>query len=627
MQTEHKNNHAIKINYLQTQTNRIEDKAKSFSILGSQIADQALIETFENLEKEAHKNGIYELLFNPELDTIVCSRPKLRPSTNTPEKFADNLTLHMERIEKCVLNKSFKSLIKNITPLDKKKLEVYFANIYNPLAIVFSDEIEKQSEKLINMLINFDKKNSWKESYGQLQVTANQLLEKGISPDDYKKIRTEVASRCLPRGLGYTSIYEYQLFITDYVFLSREFKNAQLFAEEYLSYKLKIEYENKLGIDAQLLWNIVKDIVYIRFIIFENEGTKKKKLRSVKSIMDSYACSENIAKAVIDVLDKMPKYPAEDILQFRFIKCRIKNSQCLKKFEFEVFHNSNLNKIEWRWSGNIAEKIALLKRPFAADLMQKIAFLSRIHLSEIELQKFANNTFSYSLREVLASQLLNKKKSGLYIDSINRIIGGSFIDFASSRELLNYFEHKKKSLSRIKVIYDNLLKATKEKPQILNWILSYQQDYLLSGDENRLKTLTKSHIVKQMGYLPSSDYNKNSNNKQNNLLANNGRRLERYMKNTLFRFKGQIISFDKLIPGNGGVKNIAGGLCTQYQVKAKISALIAGEDKLKPYSDKKIVELLKENYAIRIAVKTVNKYRNDLGIKSSQGRRSIDSIP
>jgi RNA polymerase sigma-54 factor len=56
-------------------------------------------------------------------------------------------------------------------------------------------------------------------------------------------------------------------------------------------------------------------------------------------------------------------------------------------------------------------------------------------------------------------------------------------------------------------------------------------------------------------------------------------------------------------------------------VKEKIRKLIAAEDSRKPLSDAKIAAALK-NGGLRIARRTVAKYREELGIAASKARRS-----
>jgi RNA polymerase sigma-54 factor len=56
-------------------------------------------------------------------------------------------------------------------------------------------------------------------------------------------------------------------------------------------------------------------------------------------------------------------------------------------------------------------------------------------------------------------------------------------------------------------------------------------------------------------------------------------------------------------------------------IKEKIKKIISSEDKLKPYSDEKIVILLSV-YGINLARRTVAKYRESLNLESSSKRKT-----
>lgn len=58
-------------------------------------------------------------------------------------------------------------------------------------------------------------------------------------------------------------------------------------------------------------------------------------------------------------------------------------------------------------------------------------------------------------------------------------------------------------------------------------------------------------------------------------------------------------------------------------VKQLVKKIVEGENKAKPYSDQKIVHLLKEN-EVEIARRTVAKYRDELGILSSTQRKRYE---
>jgi RNA polymerase sigma-54 factor len=73
---------------------------------------------------------------------------------------------------------------------------------------------------------------------------------------------------------------------------------------------------------------------------------------------------------------------------------------------------------------------------------------------------------------------------------------------------------------------------------------------------------------------------------------------------------------------NSGISRTDGDEVASEAVKSKIRQLITAEDGKRPYSDQRIVELLRDQ-GIDIARRTVAKYREQLGILSSSKRRQV----
>lgn len=70
------------------------------------------------------------------------------------------------------------------------------------------------------------------------------------------------------------------------------------------------------------------------------------------------------------------------------------------------------------------------------------------------------------------------------------------------------------------------------------------------------------------------------------------------------------------------VNTDAGGECSSTAIRAVIKKLIVAENRIKPLSDNKIADLLAEQ-GIKVARRTVAKYREGLGIAPSNERKSI----
>jgi len=73
---------------------------------------------------------------------------------------------------------------------------------------------------------------------------------------------------------------------------------------------------------------------------------------------------------------------------------------------------------------------------------------------------------------------------------------------------------------------------------------------------------------------------------------------------------------------NSGINTTVGDSIASESVKSKIKEIIAAENAKKPYSDQKIVNILKQQ-GIDIARRTVTKYREMLGIRSSTERKRL----
>jgi RNA polymerase sigma-54 factor len=75
---------------------------------------------------------------------------------------------------------------------------------------------------------------------------------------------------------------------------------------------------------------------------------------------------------------------------------------------------------------------------------------------------------------------------------------------------------------------------------------------------------------------------------------------------------------------NAGINREDGGEdIASEAVKRLIKQIVGGEDSKKPYSDQKLVELLRQHHKIDIARRTVAKYREQLGILPSAQRKQV----
>jgi len=73
---------------------------------------------------------------------------------------------------------------------------------------------------------------------------------------------------------------------------------------------------------------------------------------------------------------------------------------------------------------------------------------------------------------------------------------------------------------------------------------------------------------------------------------------------------------------NSSISRLDGETIASASVKEKIRQIIQSEDPVKPYSDKKMVDILKSSN-INMARRTVAKYREMLGVLPSNKRKNV----
>ena len=71
----------------------------------------------------------------------------------------------------------------------------------------------------------------------------------------------------------------------------------------------------------------------------------------------------------------------------------------------------------------------------------------------------------------------------------------------------------------------------------------------------------------------------------------------------------------------GSTPKSSGEATSQISIKERIKAIVAAEDPARPLSDEGIAKALEDSEGIKIARRTVTKYRKALEIASSTQRR------
>lgn len=132
--------------------------------------------------------------------------------------------------------------------------------------------------------------------------------------------------------------------------------------------------------------------------------------------------------------------------------------------------------------------------------------------------------------------------------------------------------------------------------KVVESILKYQKDFFDKGSKS-LKPLTLKDVAEDIGVHESTVSR-----------ATNGKYIQ--TPRGLFELKYFFSS---------GINSCSGGI-SSTSIKSMIKEIIEGENPKKPYSDQQIVKILKAKN-IDISRRTVAKYRDELGIPSSAGRK------
>jgi len=253
---------------------------------------------------------------------------------------------------------------------------------------------------------------------------------------------------------------------------------------------------------------------------------------------------------------------------------------------------------------------------------------------------FSKKNFEY-LSKHLEVNFETLKKAYSTIESLNPIPGNGFSKSANTTTYIypdftvTIVDGKletvlnKSNVKPIKVsqYYQNMLKETEdsatkkfltEKVEKATWfqsaikkrnetlknvfsaILTIQERYFLSGNEKDLKPMKLADIA-QVINMDISTISRVSNSK--------------YVATHFGTFKLKEIFSEAYRKDNGE-------LISTKEIKSKLQEIIASEDKINPFTDEQLAELLgKEEY--HIARRTVAKYRENLGLQTAKLRREL----
>ncbi len=169
-------------------------------------------------------------------------------------------------------------------------------------------------------------------------------------------------------------------------------------------------------------------------------------------------------------------------------------------------------------------------------------------------------------------------------------------DVRSSKEDRSYIKERLESAD---FLIKSIFKRQRTIHRVMNCILSRQQDFFDHGPE-RLKPMVLRDIAEDIEVHEST--------------------VSRVTTNKYVQCPHGIFELKYFF--NAGIKRVHGEDVAAEAVKQKIKKLISDEDSKKPLSDQKLVGLLR-GQNIKIARRTVAKYREGMGILSSAQRKNV----
>ncbi len=162
------------------------------------------------------------------------------------------------------------------------------------------------------------------------------------------------------------------------------------------------------------------------------------------------------------------------------------------------------------------------------------------------------------------------------------------------------FEYTRQKVEGAKMFIDSIRQRQHTLYSTMKAIVKFQRDFILTQDESRLRPMRLIDVAQQTNLDIST--------------------ISRVRKSKYALVDWHLYPLDFFFLR--ARTNAEGEALEHKEIKEKIQQLIDAEDKRKPLSDQKIVELLtKEN--LNISRRTVAKYRSEMGILSTSERRAL----
>ncbi len=334
--------------------------------------------------------------------------------------------------------------------------------------------------------------------------------------------------------------------------------------------------------------------------------------REVDDIIDDLAFTQNIITTrddVISVLKKIqdldpPGVGARSLQECLLIQLNKKtnqkesilNSIKIIESEFELFSKKKFSKL--------SEKLNLSD----TDLKESIDEISKLNPKPggSISNEFSNNTiipdFILKIEEGELIVELNKRNSPelRLSNSYKNILEGYKNDPNKSKSQNQAMQFLKQKLDSAKWFIEAVEQRYQTLFQTVNAIVTFQNDYFLSGEESDLKPMILKDIAEKIN-MDISTISRVANSK--------------YI-DTPYGIKLLKSYFSE------GMKNKDGEDISTIEIKKTLKQIIDDEDKAKPLSDIELSKGLSEK-GYKVARRTVSKYREQLDIPVARLRKEL----
>jgi len=334
--------------------------------------------------------------------------------------------------------------------------------------------------------------------------------------------------------------------------------------------------------------------------------------RDVEDIIDDLAFTQNIVTTrddIISVLKKIqdldpPGVGARSLQECLLIQLNKKNNQKesilnsikIIEFEFELFSKKKFSKL--------SEKLNLSDD----DLKESIDEISKLNPKPggSISSEFANNTiipdFILKIEEGELIVELNKRNSPelRLSNSYKNILEGYKNDPNKSKSQNQAMQFLKQKLDSAKWFIEAVEQRYQTLFQTVDAIVTFQNDYFLSGEESDLKPMILKDIAEKIN-MDISTISRVANSK--------------YI-DTPYGIKLLKSYFSE------GMKNKDGEDISTIEIKKTLKQIIDDEDKAKPLSDIELSKGLSDK-GYKVARRTVSKYREQLDLPVARLRKEL----